>query len=194
MNFHSSSRKNDETPLIQAAKKGDASAVRNALSQADANARDAQGWTALMHAAWHRRADCVQALLTHADASLIAGANAWSALMFAVAGDDAQCARLIAEKSDCSIRNADGKTALEMGVDLGAWECVAEIAATLPAEDQAVALKRWGSQNLPRLHAQIEARALAAAAGLDDADCPNEAKRPAQAQGHAGAGRGPRSL
>ena len=55
-----------QTPLIEAAKKGDTEKVQALLAQgADVNAKDKGGFTALMDAAWEGHTDTVQALLAH---------------------------------------------------------------------------------------------------------------------------------
>lgn len=101
-------------PLIQAARKGDVLTVRSLLGKgADVQARDAQGFTALMAAAENGDAVTVQALLTNS-AEVNARDNAgWTALMFAAgSGDTPTVQALLTQKAHVNAKSNDGMTAL----------------------------------------------------------------------------------
>lgn len=88
----------DETPLMQAADKGDLQAVQQLLAaKADVNARDQGGQTALIHACRNPRANpaLVKALLAAGADPNIRSHNDYTALGWATARGNTEVARLL---------------------------------------------------------------------------------------------------
>jgi hypothetical protein len=88
----------DETPLMQAADKGDLAGVQQLLvAKADVNARDQGGETALIHACRNPRANpaLVKALLAAGADPNIRSRNDYTALGWATARGNADVARLL---------------------------------------------------------------------------------------------------
>ena len=91
----SSADRADVRALRRAALGGDSLGIRVVLAKAfgnfAVNVKDADGRTALMHAAWQGDQECVR-LLMEAGASLdLIDENGATALMFAVRGDAGRC-------------------------------------------------------------------------------------------------------
>jgi excisionase family DNA binding protein len=100
--------------LLNAISAGDPDEVRALLAAgADANAKDAEGWTALMLVTVKGHLDVARELLK-AGADLNArNQKGWTALRFAVSMDDAEALRLLLEAgADLNGQDAEGDTAL----------------------------------------------------------------------------------
>jgi ankyrin repeat protein len=109
---------NDETTdrneaLIAAASRGDGAAVRMALEEgADANARDARGMTALMHAAKAGSHEAAGALLARgADAKAKGKYLGFTPIVFAVKSGSAEVVELLLNNSE-GVDHDDARFAL----------------------------------------------------------------------------------
>ncbi|TNJ26438.1 Ankyrin repeat protein 1 [Giardia muris] len=106
------------TRLIDAARRGDADAVRAHLHEA--TQRDSRGWTALMHASARNFAECVKALIPYERG--LADPQKITALMIAADNGHTEVVRLLA-KEESRLQNSDGWTALMHASYRGFDEC-----------------------------------------------------------------------
>ncbi|TNJ28952.1 Kinase, NEK [Giardia muris] len=104
--------------LIDAARRGDADAVRAHIHEA--TQRDTRGWTALMHASARNFAECVKALIPY-ECGLADPQNT-TALMIAADNGHTEVVRLLA-KEEPRLQNSDGWTALMHASYRGFDEC-----------------------------------------------------------------------
>ncbi|TNJ27432.1 Kinase, NEK [Giardia muris] len=104
--------------LIDAARRGDADAVRAHLHEA--TQRDTRGWTALMHASARNFAECVKALIPYERG--LADPQKITALMIAADNGHTEVVRLLA-KEESRLQNSDGWTALMHASYRGFDEC-----------------------------------------------------------------------
>ncbi|TNJ29447.1 Ankyrin repeat protein 1 [Giardia muris] len=109
---------NNSTPLIDAARRGDADAVRAHLHEA--TQRDTRGWTALMHASARNFVECVKALIPYERG--LADPQKITALMIAADNGHTEVVRLLA-KEEPRLQNSDGWTALMHASYRGFDEC-----------------------------------------------------------------------
>eukprot|EP00933_Yihiella_yeosuensis_P055485 TRINITY_DN5429_c0_g2_i2.p1 TRINITY_DN5429_c0_g2~~TRINITY_DN5429_c0_g2_i2.p1 ORF type:complete len:304 (+),score=93.74 TRINITY_DN5429_c0_g2_i2:61-972(+) len=113
------------SPLLQAAKEGDAAAVTKALGAgAKGNSMDEDGVTALMMAAMIGSTDCMKILLSkNADVNAADGVSHRTALMFAAQGGHTEAVKLLCEASaDVTKVDAEGATALMWAAAAGKAE------------------------------------------------------------------------
>ncbi|TNJ28191.1 Ankyrin repeat protein 1 [Giardia muris] len=104
--------------LIDAARRGDADAVRAHLREA--TQCDSRGWTALMHASARNFAECVKALIPYERG--LADPQKITALMIAADNGHTEVVRLLA-KEESRLQNSDGWTALMHASYRGFDEC-----------------------------------------------------------------------
>ncbi|TNJ27568.1 Ankyrin repeat protein 3 [Giardia muris] len=104
--------------LIDAARRGDADAVRAHLHEA--TQRDTRGWTALMHASARNFVECVEALIPYERG--LADPQKITALMIAADNGHTEVVRLLA-KEESRLQNSDGWTALMHASYRGFDEC-----------------------------------------------------------------------
>ncbi|TNJ26753.1 Ankyrin repeat protein 3 [Giardia muris] len=104
--------------LIDAARRGDADAVRAHLHEA--TQRDTRGWTALMHASARNFVECVKALIPYERG--LADPQKITALMIAADNGHTEVVRLLA-KEEPRLQNSDGWTALMHASYRGFDEC-----------------------------------------------------------------------
>ena len=103
-------------------------AVRLLLQEgASVNEKTPEGWTALHHAAYHGNADIVGLLLERgASVDGKTAGDGWTALHYAASkGYSGLVKRLLHNGADIGLRNADGKTALELASENEKSEVVA---------------------------------------------------------------------
>ena len=107
--------------LMEAARLGDTDTARLLIDAgADVNARDNNGWTALMSAVWEGHTDTAR-LLIRADADVNASRdNGWTALIHAAYKGHTDIARLLIDAgTNVNARNRFRWTALMIAVDKG---------------------------------------------------------------------------
>jgi len=166
--------------MHRAAQAGDASALKAALSAgAEANARDAQGWTALMHAANEGDALLIEPLLSAgANPDLRAPDGATALFIAALHGYSEIVAELLRAGADASIAGPKDRTPLDMARSLNHSRILAlpEVAAleqaqarrereeterrereeeTLRAEEESGAFERAKAADTPRAWAEF---------------------------------------
>ena len=156
----------------RAAQAGDASALKAALSAgAEANARDAQGWTALMHAANEGDALLIEPLLSAgANPDLRAPDGATALFIAALHGYSEIVAELLRAGADASITGPKDRTPLDMARSLNHSRILAlpEVAVleqaqarrereeeTLRAEEESGAFERAKAADTPRAWAEF---------------------------------------
>ena len=108
-------------PLFAATMKNEASKVSELLaSGADVNARDANGWTALMLAGYNGNRTIVQSLLDKgAEVKATTKKNTTALICASGAGHGEVVQALLDAKADVNAKDADGKTALKYATDKG---------------------------------------------------------------------------
>ena len=100
--------------LLRAASQGDIKAVQNALAaNADVNAQDRCGFTALIFAAANGRTDIVDLLIARrADVDAQVKDNHWTALMYAAAAGHVEVVLLLLDRgADINAKSKNGSTA-----------------------------------------------------------------------------------
>lgn len=100
--------------LLHAVREGDPEAVKALLAEgADVNAKDGDGWTALMLAIVKGHLDAARALLCEGADVHSKNNRGWTALRFAVSMDDSEAVRLLLEMgADVNDKDDEGNTAL----------------------------------------------------------------------------------
>jgi ankyrin repeat protein len=115
------------TSLLQAARDGDLREVRNCLaSGADVNAKNGEGWTALMIATLKGYKEIVRALLEQDRAQVNASNHhGLTALRFAVSMGDGETVRILLEAgAEVNAPDHDGRTPLMQAAGEGNLECL----------------------------------------------------------------------
>jgi ankyrin repeat protein len=113
--------------LLQAASDGNVQGVRACLATgADVNAKNAEGWTALMIATLKGYREIVQILLEEERAQVNARSHhGWTALRYAVSMGDSESIRiLLAAGAEVNAPDHDGWTALIQAAGEGNLECL----------------------------------------------------------------------
>ncbi|HEV7858414.1 MAG TPA: ankyrin repeat domain-containing protein [Pyrinomonadaceae bacterium] len=113
--------------LLQAASDGNLEGVRACLATgADVNAKNAEGWTALMIATLKGYREMVQTLLKQDRVQVNARSHhGWTALCYAVSMGDSETIRiLLAAGAEVNAPDHDGWTALMQAAGEGNLECV----------------------------------------------------------------------
>jgi len=144
--------------------------ARLALPFCDAKRADASGLTALMMAAYSGHAGIVRLILQASDPSARTpeGRIALHLALEGASSDDqdrVDTVRLLLASSDWKARDPQGRSPLMMALEhrVPMPKVVDELACLQPrSRASQKALKRWGAQNLPKLFAQVEKRALCA--------------------------------
>jgi ankyrin repeat protein len=102
--------------LLQAVQDEDIEGIRELFSSSiipDIEAKDNNGWTALMHAVWSRRTKIAKMLIANGADVNAKDNNGWTALMHAVWGRHTTIAKLLIDNgADINIKNDKSKTAL----------------------------------------------------------------------------------
>ena len=97
---------------------------------ADVNAKDKDGWTALMPAAGNGHPECVEKLIAHGADVNARSNNGWTALNWAADAGRTECVeKLIAHGADVNAKSEDGWTALIEAACCGYTECVEKLIA-----------------------------------------------------------------
>jgi ankyrin repeat protein len=113
--------------LLQAASEGNLQGVRACLATgADVNAKNGEGWTALMLATLKGHREIVETLLRQDRAQVNARSHhGWTALRYAVSVGDAETLRiLLAAGAEVNAPDHDGWTALMQAAGEGNLECL----------------------------------------------------------------------
>jgi ankyrin repeat protein len=173
---------NDEAGVLEAVRAGDADALRALLAanRATAEARDAAGVSALMHALYRGRRDLAATIADARDAFDVFEATAL--------GDEARLAALLAaDPSQAQAWSADGFTALHFAAFFGCLPCAR---ALLDAGAVLDAVARGPMKVMP-LHSAAAARqagiaALFIARGADVNAAQEQGFRPLHSSANAG--------
>jgi len=133
----------------------------------DVNAKAPDGKNALMTAVQAQNMDLIKILASISDVRAQDQAGR-SALHFA-ANRNAKITAFLAGRVDASLRDAEGKTALERAIDGAAWDSADALMARLPAREATAMLRKITEKLFPSTLPHVEAVALEDAVGLGDA-------------------------